>query len=903
MESFYVYLPSNVRNDNRVNTMAHYVTQLPKTMELDDSFEVGLAELSYTQSWYTLTKREEILLKMEYKTQPLEYRALVQFEPGVYANALACVEGINRKLGKIKGDFTTMGMKVPVLVYDQGSNRVMEQLGGNDQCTVSLNMSHSMREMLGVSHPADPESIKVNNIHPDNTFGRKAIFIYSDIVDFSVVGDSFSQLLRIAKTPGEYKFGQQVVEQYDRPQYSPLRKTRFNTIEIELRDDADVNMDDYYVQQAGSGLAFYRGDRFQKGHGFMTGLIATALPLLKKALPYISEQAMKFGKDFISDIGFGGSSTVKEAAKKAVKRRAAAITEDALVKVKKLQSGSGIRRKRRTVAKPIKGRRKTATKRKRHMTSIHQLSSIATLPELDLFAVPPTQVSVLATTEKEFRPVNQLRFPGPIEFEIRTGVNEYILLNETYLRLGFRLKLVDPLTKTCCGRGDYEKMVQPVQYLMHSMFKSVELSVMNKPLSRAPQNYAYKAYFEALLGYGTNAKKTFLRPAGWLTDETQAKSFFTPSTADENSGKLIELTGTLHLDLAHQDRAILGGTPLTLKLIPNSANFFLKVSEADIDVYQPVIEFEYCNLMTTIQETSGFLTDAHNKALQMAPANLLLMDTSEILSALKGVPGFCGVFPADHLRVPKSFPASVVVNTDDSGKPGEHWVAIHWPNRSSIEYFDSFGFPPLVPRIAKVVANGSFTYNSATLQHPATSTCGVYCIAFVLSRAKGAVNPLDVESKFDTRPCREPKTKVNRRFNSSVVKLAGGGTALIYPSGQVVLVGAKSEAQCREMAQVVSSTLAQEIAVNVTVSNYVASMDCGQRFTLTDFKDLIEVIYPFSSISFEPELFNGLIWDPKYNNNRIIVFVSGKVNITGCKSLNEIEVCYNAVQTINGVYF
>ena len=52
-----------------------------------------------------------------------------------------------------------------------------------------------------------------------------------------------------------------------------------------------------------------------------------------------------------------------------------------------------------------------------------------------------------------------------------------------------------------------------------------------------------------------------------------------------------------------------------------------------------------------------------------------------------------GVFPADRLpsRITQ-FPRGLVANTDPSTKPGMHWVAMYFPDTSTSEFFDSYGF-------------------------------------------------------------------------------------------------------------------------------------------------------------------------------------------------------------------
>ncbi|KAI1286650.1 hypothetical protein HDE_10360 [Halotydeus destructor] len=104
-------------------------------------------------------------------------------------------------------------------------------------------------------------------------------------------------------------------------------------------------MDEFYMDQAGSGITVFRGERFQKGHGLLSSFGATILPLIKKVLPYLGEQALRMGSDIVSGIGRGTEPTFKGAVTSAAKKRAASITEDALVKVRSMQ-GHGKRRRR-----------------------------------------------------------------------------------------------------------------------------------------------------------------------------------------------------------------------------------------------------------------------------------------------------------------------------------------------------------------------------------------------------------------------------------------------------------------------------------------------------------------------------------------------------------------------------
>ena len=82
-------------------------------------------------------------------------------------------------------------------------------------------------------------------------------------------------------------------------------------------------------------------------------------------------------------------------------------------------------------------------------------------------------------------------------------------------------------------------------------------------------------------------------------------------------------------------------------------------------------------------------------------------------------------------------PCGFIVNTDKAKDPGEHWVAIILLRRQRGEYFDSFGLPPLEKEIGNYLnercANG-WIYNSVSLQHPLSESCGRYSIAFLKNR-------------------------------------------------------------------------------------------------------------------------------------------------------------------------
>jgi len=130
---------------------------------------------------------------------------------------------------------------------------------------------------------------------------------------------------------------------------------------------------DYYVNQAGSGIAGYSGVRFQKGYGFFGRLLSTiGLPILK----YLGKRALKTGVGVGSDLLSG--ENIKDSVKKRLKATGFDIVDDAVEKLKPFrQAGTGYRRRRKKVNKKKrkrKGNKKRSGKRKLSLRQVRALA-------------------------------------------------------------------------------------------------------------------------------------------------------------------------------------------------------------------------------------------------------------------------------------------------------------------------------------------------------------------------------------------------------------------------------------------------------------------------------------------------------------------------------------------------
>ena len=110
---------------------------------------------------------------------------------------------------------------------------------------------------------------------------------------------------------------------------------------------------------------------------------------------------------------------------------------------------------------------------------------------------------------------------------------------------------------------------------------------------------------------------------------------------------------------------------------------------------------------------------------------------------------FLGCFPKDKLPpFPSQFPKSLIVNTDEASKPGEHWVALVLTHKKCF-YFDSFGLPIVDFRILRFLKGyEKVSYSNTCIQDVKSNKCGQFCIAF-LQNVKSKKSYMEFVNKFD----------------------------------------------------------------------------------------------------------------------------------------------------------
>eukprot|EP00475_Leptophrys_vorax_P032059 TRINITY_DN4907_c0_g1_i2.p1 TRINITY_DN4907_c0_g1~~TRINITY_DN4907_c0_g1_i2.p1 ORF type:complete len:225 (-),score=32.94 TRINITY_DN4907_c0_g1_i2:310-984(-) len=166
----------------------------------------------------------------------------------------------------------------------------------------------------------------------------------------------------------------------------------------------------------------------------------------------------------------------------------------------------------------------------------------------------------------------------------------------------------------------------------------------------------------------------------------------------------------------------------------------------------------------------------------------------------------------------------------------------------------------------------------------------------VLQNIVSTVN-MDCRLDLKTIALRARNAEYNpKRFAAVIIRIREPKTtALVFASGKMVCTGAKSEEQsrlaARKYARIIQKLGFDQVKFkDFKIQNIVGS--CDVRFPIK--LEGLQIAHQ-QFCSYEPELFPGLIYRMKQPKIVLLIFVSGKIVLTGAKVRDEI---YQAFENI-----
>ncbi|XP_069478270.1 uncharacterized protein F54H12.2-like [Ambystoma mexicanum] len=224
------------------------------------------------------------------------------------------------------------------------------------------------------------------------------------------------------------------------------------------------------------------------------------------------------------------------------------------------------------------------------MAFIHCASGVCVKSELGLLVIPLTQTSIKISHFMEVAPLAALYPLVPIEFYISGSTETYLDLNDTLLYLSCRITKADGTAIAAAAK------VTTIAYPVAPLFNHVDITLGDRLITQSDNMYAYRAYIESILNYSNDTLDTQLTAGLFYKDTAGSlESYaldgnnkgFIKSAEYARSSRTSDLLGHLHADLFFQDKLMVTGVELKIKLSRNKDAFCL--NNDDAEAYKLVI--------------------------------------------------------------------------------------------------------------------------------------------------------------------------------------------------------------------------------------------------------------------------------------------------------------------------
>ena len=248
-------------------------------------------------------------------------------------------------------------------------------------------------------------------------------------------------------------------------------------------------------------------------------------------------------------------------------------------------------------------------------------SKIQHSEELSLFNPIPKDSSLLSKDWIEFRPINPVTDSSlSLEFNIPPQASAYINLKECKLRVKLRLALQDgtPVSE--------DDTLGLINLPLHTIFRQLDIHLQQKPLPNSGTTHPYKTYIDTLLNTNQSIQEAFLTSQLFYKDyrnlddsdpKTGSNTGLFQRYEKTKGGKIIDLEGSIPVDLFQQPKLLINGVQMGLKFWQASDAFRI-ITDAFTPNYKVQIvdaRFKLC-----IQRLQNDLLLAHDKMIQDTPA-------------------------------------------------------------------------------------------------------------------------------------------------------------------------------------------------------------------------------------------------------------------------------------------
>jgi hypothetical protein len=185
---------------------------------------------------------------------------------------------------------------------------------------------------------------------------------------------------------------------------------------------------------------------------------------------------------------------------------------------------------------------------------------------------------------------------APIEFFVPGNGEDYLDPSRMQLYVKVKVKAADGEN---IGGDD---QVGPQNLFLQSLFSQVNVSLNDKLVTPSATTHSYRAMIETLLNFGPAAMRSRMQTSLFFMDTAGKMDVHNPGALDANANmglkkrhgfvatsRSCDMSGPLHADICFQERLIIPGVDIKVKLV-RSANSFCLMAGGENPAYKVLIE-------------------------------------------------------------------------------------------------------------------------------------------------------------------------------------------------------------------------------------------------------------------------------------------------------------------------
>ena len=254
--------------------------------------------------------------------------------------------------------------------------------------------------------------------------------------------------------------------------------------------------------------------------------------------------------------------------------------------------------------------------------------------KLSLFRDLPQDLGIEAVQWIEYRPTSQLTQGAAVTFSIPPSPM-YVDLQRSRLHVKCRILQGDgtPLPKiTNIASPPDAAKVGPINNVLGSLWSQVDVSLQQQVITSAVgTNYPYKAYLDTMLVSGYDAENKLQAQMFYHDSNMQFPEDNDPllginmgliqrATRFKESN-IVDMEGPIFMDICQQDRLLLDGVPVDIKMYPKPEPFLL-ISTNPSPSYK--VEITDVVLKVCMVQVSPGIITGHSRALASNPAQYFI---------------------------------------------------------------------------------------------------------------------------------------------------------------------------------------------------------------------------------------------------------------------------------------